>query len=377
MQKVKEELARDLNMDSLFSLDTIVVDTSVPSNMPKLVEQTRCVATTVGPYQLYGSSVVEFCAKFGTHYVDITGELNWVKVMASKWQETAKSTGAKLISCCGHDSIPWDLSVMKLNELLVKQCDDELASATFWDETVGGAPGGTFATIVATVEQTVRLPEIEKNPFEDGSKSSFKANLPLVISKAHSPWDEPSSKRWTSPFVMAYVNAEVVRWSHALRSSRAHHSQPLVYRESIVNKSFSQAFVTWMGFNIFGSMLLNPVTRYFLKRFVIPLSGPGPSVSDMENKHYLCVYGEGLGAKGNRVESIMYFPKDAGCMETARMLAEAGLCLGQQEADLPQEFGGGGFFTPSTALGDVLTKRLVATGTTLACRVVPGKVKSQ
>jgi short subunit dehydrogenase-like uncharacterized protein len=75
----------------------------VPSTLPKLVANTRVVATTAGPYTLYGSSVVEFAAKHGTHYVDITGEVDWVKAMLCQWHDTAQKTGAKIISFCGHE----------------------------------------------------------------------------------------------------------------------------------------------------------------------------------------------------------------------------------------------------------------------------------
>jgi hypothetical protein len=82
-------------------IDLIVVDSSFPATLPNLVQQTRVVATTAGPYTAYGNHLVEFCAKFGTHYVDITGEVDWVKSMYGLWQETAQKTGAKLVSFCG------------------------------------------------------------------------------------------------------------------------------------------------------------------------------------------------------------------------------------------------------------------------------------
>ena len=40
---------------------------------PEKAGCTQVVVTTAGPFQLYGSNVVEFCAKFGTSYCDITG----------------------------------------------------------------------------------------------------------------------------------------------------------------------------------------------------------------------------------------------------------------------------------------------------------------
>jgi short subunit dehydrogenase-like uncharacterized protein len=103
LDQVKSALALELNQPEIAtSLDTIVVDTSIPATLPKLVSVTRVVATTAGPYSLYGNSVVEFCAKFGTHYVDITGEVQWVQAMLCQWQTTAQASGAILVPFCGH-----------------------------------------------------------------------------------------------------------------------------------------------------------------------------------------------------------------------------------------------------------------------------------
>jgi short subunit dehydrogenase-like uncharacterized protein len=190
-----------------------------------------------------------------------------------------------------------------------------------------------------------------------------------MISKAKSPWDI-ASKRWDAPFVMALINSEVVGWSHALRSTQE--TTMLEYREAMVQPDFKTAFVNHFGLIMFSSLMFNPITRHLLKSFVIPKPGEGPSMKVMDQVHYLCILGEGIGVNGNRVESIMYFSKDAGYLETARMLVEAGLCLALQEDQLPQVGGetGGGFSTPSTALGNVLMARLLDTGTTYSYRVV-------
>jgi hypothetical protein len=103
LEQVKSALALELNQPEIAtSLETIVVDTSIPATLPKLVSVTRVVASTAGPYSLYGNSVVEFCAKFGTHYVDITGEVLWVQAMLCQWQTTAQASGAILVPFCGH-----------------------------------------------------------------------------------------------------------------------------------------------------------------------------------------------------------------------------------------------------------------------------------
>lgn len=42
-----------------------------PEDLSALVRKTRVLINTVGPYHLYGTPVVEACAKNGTHYVDV------------------------------------------------------------------------------------------------------------------------------------------------------------------------------------------------------------------------------------------------------------------------------------------------------------------
>ena len=74
---------------------------------------------------------------------------------------------------------------------------------------------------------------------------------------------------------------------------------------------------------------------------------------------FLCVKGEAIGENGNRAESIFYLDRDAGCLETSRMLVEAGLSLALQEKDLPVKEGG--FQSTAFGLGDVLLQRLLQT----------------
>lgn len=105
-----EKLQRELKSvvgDPSAEIDMILVDTSKPESIHDLVKDSKCVITTAGPFCKYGSNVVEFCARYGTNYVDITGETGWNKDMIMKWDEKAQETGAKIVSLCGCDSIPW------------------------------------------------------------------------------------------------------------------------------------------------------------------------------------------------------------------------------------------------------------------------------
>ena len=78
--------------------------------LEELVLNTRVILTTVGPYALLGTKMVDLCAKYGTDYVDITGEVAWVREMIVKYDDIAFKNNARIVNCCACDSIPWDIT---------------------------------------------------------------------------------------------------------------------------------------------------------------------------------------------------------------------------------------------------------------------------
>ena len=72
---------------------------------------TRVVITTVGPYAKYGRALAHACAAAGTDYVDLTGEVVFVRASIDENHELARSTGARIVHSCGFDSIPSDIGV--------------------------------------------------------------------------------------------------------------------------------------------------------------------------------------------------------------------------------------------------------------------------
>jgi short subunit dehydrogenase-like uncharacterized protein len=85
---------------------TVVADSKDLASIKTMVEKTKVVLTTVGPYQLYGSDVVAACAKAGTDYVDLCGEPAWMHEMIAKHQADAEASGARIVFSCGFDSVP-------------------------------------------------------------------------------------------------------------------------------------------------------------------------------------------------------------------------------------------------------------------------------
>eukprot|EP00594_Rhizosolenia_setigera_P009992 CAMPEP_0178959756 /NCGR_PEP_ID=MMETSP0789-20121207/12499_1 /TAXON_ID=3005 /ORGANISM="Rhizosolenia setigera, Strain CCMP 1694" /LENGTH=344 /DNA_ID=CAMNT_0020642857 /DNA_START=823 /DNA_END=1857 /DNA_ORIENTATION=+ len=343
--------------------------------MHALVNDAKCVASSAGPFYLYGSNVVEFCAKYGTHYVDITGEVDWVKTMIMKWDEKAQETGAKLVSCCGCDSIPWDLSVYKMAQLL-KSNDDELVEVNCYNDMKGGGPsGGTLATMLINLDGKTSHPKYDINPLlklPDGSKSAAKTKLlPVLIPGSVSEEDVGSSlsMKGESPFVMSAVNCEIIKRTQALTNKSSASSTSLKFRDVLLFKDFKTAFMNWFTLVAGGTLIFTP-----FRNSVILKPGEGPTRKMMDDG-YLAVFGYGKGTKGNIVESLLYYPNEVGYKDTARMLVESGLTLALDGEKMPVK--NGGCYSPAFCMGDALLDRLSVGGTKFFSRVLPENMQSK
>jgi short subunit dehydrogenase-like uncharacterized protein len=351
LEKVVKEICGD---DRATLLPILIAEANDVEAIRRLVRRTKVVISTAGPFFKYSHEIVRQCAENGTHFADITGEVDWVAVMIDQHGETAKTTGARIVSCCGHDSVPWDLTVCMINQELKKK-GESTNKVECYDDIRGAPSGGTLATVASMIDGGFRSRWIHKqrlafNPWlqtSAGSKSLTKTK----ISNPFFPIFSHELKKWQAFFVMAEVNGKVAQRSNALLGYNP--DGTLVYSEGQVFPDFWTALISVLGLLIVLPVLFIPPLRAQL--FLAP--GTGPSRSALE-RGFLRIQGKGTGDKGTIVRTDMYFPRDAGYIDTARMLVECGVLLAQSKKG-----GGGGFHTPASAFGSSLIDRLKLGGT--------------
>src|SRR5260221_5745720 len=130
----------------------IQADASDPASLKAMVDQTRSVLTTVGPYQLYGSELVAACAATGTDYLDLCGEPVWMRQMIDAHQAAAQSSGARIMFSCGFDSLPFELGVFFAQETAKQVLGAAAGRVQSRVRAMEGTvSGGTAASIQATV----------------------------------------------------------------------------------------------------------------------------------------------------------------------------------------------------------------------------------
>lgn len=244
----------------------------------ELAKKTKVLITTVGPYQKYGTPVVEACAETGTHYLDATGEVLWVHEMIQKYHETAKKTRAIMICQNGIESAPPDLMCWKL----VSQIRETLGAGTaevihtVYDMKAQ-ASGGTLASLI--------------NIFDNYSISELAQSAdPWYLSAIPKPkqsYSKPYTEKLTGVRTVSDLGTLTDSIQGAADVPIAHRSWSLfdsgmLYGDNFHMSAYMRArnALTGFGFHIalnFGLLALAlPPTRWLMQRFMFA-PGDGPT----------------------------------------------------------------------------------------------------
>lgn len=220
----------------------------------------------------------------------------------------------------------------------------------------GGASGGTIASMMTMVEEALGSSAVRAmlaNPFALNPKGARAGpRQPGAIPVTY----DAAAGSWTAPFVMGAINTRVVHRSNALMNYA--YGRDFRYDEAMMTGGgvfgAPAALAVTGAMGAFGLAAAFPPTRAFLNRFVLPKPGEGPSAEQRERGSYELLF-LGTAADGRVFKARVTGDRDPGYGSTAKMIAEAAICL----SELPAQDVGGGFWTPASALGTRLIDRLV------------------
>lgn len=80
-----------------------------PAGLTELMRRSKVVVSCAGPFRRLGPPVVEACIEGGAHYLDITGELQFM-LETKRRDAEAKQRGIVLTNAVGFDVVPTDLA---------------------------------------------------------------------------------------------------------------------------------------------------------------------------------------------------------------------------------------------------------------------------
>ncbi|KRE97351.1 saccharopine dehydrogenase [Nocardioides sp. Soil774] len=321
-------------------VQVLVADSTDPAALADVVRQARVVATTIGPYLQHGDALVGACAEAGTDYLDLTGEPEFVDRTWLAHHQTAVRTGARLVHACGFDSIPHDIGAY----YTVKQLpSDQPITLRGVVRSAGTFSGGTFHS---ALDQFARAKQMKK-AHADRRRAEGRPEGRSSRSVGGAPHRDPVLGYWLLP--LPTIDPVVVARSGAALEA---YGPDFRYSHWAGTKTLRYAAGGALGVGALTvAAQLRPV-RDLLKSKVP--QGSGPSETKRARSWFTVDF---VGEAGGRTVHTRVSGGDPGYTETAKMLAEAALCLALD--DNPDT---AGQVTTAQAMGDALLARLQAAG---------------
>lgn len=345
--------------------ELLVADSHNPASVDAVVSRARTLLNTAGPFARYGTPVVDACVRFGTHYVDITGETPWVRELIQRYHEPARAAGTRIVPCCGFDSVPSDLGALLMARHVQQSTGSPCVEVRAYYQLHGSLNGGTVASVLTLLEQSSRSslqdPFLLDPPTLHGQRQ-LRRSRDLAL-----PRPDPDLGAWIGPFIMARTNTRVVRRSAALHSEWQEPYGPgFVYQEALKYDpplAPAKAGLVSAGLALFGAALAQPRSRRLLTA-LLPKPGTGPSTDRMNKGWFTCEL-LAFAANGQRAHGCIHHSGDPGNRATVKFLCEAALTLLTSPTQLPGGPARGGVLTPATALGHVFADRLRRAGVSI------------
>ncbi|RGP60026.1 hypothetical protein FLONG3_11011 [Fusarium longipes] len=152
------------------------LDLTSETAITELVNKTRIVVNTIGPYATTcGTTVIDACAHSGTDYVDC-GEPAWMQDIIKIYDETAQKTGSKIIMTTGWAAVPADLSVylsaLELRDRFALSVREALVCL---DDVRGSFSGGSLSSLCSL--EPVTLAPFDMSPVPRAEKEIVKHGI--------------------------------------------------------------------------------------------------------------------------------------------------------------------------------------------------------
>jgi len=348
--KLEETLARiesDLGGDHYSNVGVVIADNKNPDSIREMCRQTKVVVNCVGPFRWFGELVVSSCVEMGTHYVDITGEPEFMQSMQIKYHEEAKQKGIHIVSACGFDSIPADMGL----EILREKFPGVLSAAeSYIHMRSKKANYGTYQTIVHSIQS--------RDQVKGQQKAIYKQQIPYLGPKLklRNGGFSNSENKWFIPFLGA--DPSVVKRTQYYESM-VHGRMPVQYFAYITMPSLVH-IICMMLFGLmlfvlskfaFGIKLLEKYPGFFSFG---TFTKDGPTMKQVEEGSFCIVFhGKGYkeepksrttAGKPDQSMSLKFSGPEAGYIFTSTCVVAAAKTI--LDDKLINE---GGVLTPATA----------------------------
>jgi len=126
-------------------------DLSEREKLDAALAEVDCVLHIAGPFSATSKPMADACLRTGTHYLDITGEIDVFEALAARSGE-AKAKGVMLLPGVGFDVVPSDCLAAHM-----KRRVPDAVSLKLYIGALGGVSRGTAKTMVEGIDKGTRV----------------------------------------------------------------------------------------------------------------------------------------------------------------------------------------------------------------------------
>ncbi|HEY7257061.1 MAG TPA: saccharopine dehydrogenase NADP-binding domain-containing protein [Solirubrobacterales bacterium] len=346
--------------------ESLVADCGDPASLAAMAGRTKVVLDLVGPYTLHGTPVIEACIENGAHYMDLTGEIPFVRRTIDAFHDRAVGAGVKVVQVSGFEALPPDLAVLLAAETARERWGEELAEADAVVTTrqpagrIGAADiisGGTLQSLAEALGGEGAAEVSDPAALVPDSELAAEVRRASPISLAPRANARGDAIAPMSP--AAFINPAVIqRTAFLLAAEEGGRLSPFRYREGMaIPGSAATLPLRYAAAGALGGVqetfvLLSraqPGLRMraaSLMRRLLPSSGFGPTGARLDDWSWQLAV-DALTTGGHYVRVDLDADGHPGYLATARMLGEAGLLLADDGATPERS----GCLTPAAALG--------------------------
>ncbi len=263
------ELATELN------LPYRIVDLNDKDKLIKLLSSVKLVLHAAGPFKFTSKPMLEACLETGTHYLDITGEIE-VFEKAKRLNEKAIEKNIMLMPGVGFDVVPTDCMALYLKNRLPDAIELKLAFATIG----GNISNGTATTMIEGMGSGGAVREhgkIVQKPL--GHKGMWLNFIDKKLFVMTIPWGDLSTAHFTTgiPNIETYTSIA-----------------PKTFKLMKFQKLFNWALRTSL------------IRNYFKNKLKLKPAGPS---DERRSKAKSYVWGEVKNAIGDKATSVIRLPE--------------------------------------------------------------------
>jgi short subunit dehydrogenase-like uncharacterized protein len=336
-------------------------DSEDAAGLARLAESTRLVLTTVGPYARLGMPMVTGCVQAGTDYVDLAGEVPFLRACIDRHQEQAVQQRIRLVQTCGVIAAGVDLAVWDLARQAAEAGEELTDVLGLYRQFVGARSSGTSASNiegVAAIRDDPTVRQLMGDPYALSPNRAEEPDLGRQTPRTGFDYDSQLGT-WLGPFWYERLHGQVVRRTNALLGYS--YGRQFRYQEAValgtglhalVGRARTLAEIGWVP------LALHPrtgkaVEALLRRRAPAPRSGPaeGPGTALVADLI-------GHTASGRTFRQHMEVPMGA-YHATAVICAQMALTLLLDADQIPARYG---FLTPAAAGENILLERLRGQG---------------